>query len=62
MKKGLGSRWQRKGEVCVVTSLPGRTGLGFMVAEKGLSVRCDQSPKRKGFLFYGSAERVKCAL
>ena len=48
--------------MCVVTSLPGRTGLGFMVAEKGLSVRCDQFPKRKGFLFYGSTERVKCAL
>ena len=42
--------------MCVVTSLPGRTGLGFMVAEKGLSVRCDQSPRKNGFGVHGDDE------
>ena len=48
--------------MCVVTSLPGRTGLGFIVAEKRLSVRCDQSPRKNRFGVHSGREKVKCAL
>ena len=49
--------------MCIVTSLLRGKGLGFKREQKkGLSVRCDHSPKGKGFWFMAAEKglRVRC--